>query len=72
MEFQFASRMEQFQAGIFGVLDQKRREVEATGGKDADAVKVKYGLRNVSSDSESGYCSDYGRPVLCSGDETGL
>ena len=33
MEFQFASRMEQFQAGIFGVLDQKRREVEATGRK---------------------------------------
>ena len=33
MEFQFASRMEQFQAGIFGVLDQKRREVEASGRK---------------------------------------
>ena len=33
MEFQFASRMDQFQAGIFSVLDQKRREVEASGRK---------------------------------------
>ena len=31
MDFQFASRMDQFQAGIFTVLDNKRKEVEASG-----------------------------------------
>ncbi len=33
MEFQFAGRMQQFQAGIFSVLDQRRKAVEATGRK---------------------------------------
>ena len=33
MDFQFASRMDQFQAGIFTVLDNKRKEVEAAGRK---------------------------------------
>ena len=31
MDFQFASRMNQFQAGIFTVLDNKRKEMEASG-----------------------------------------
>lgn len=31
MDFQFASRMKQFQAGIFTVLDHKRKEMEASG-----------------------------------------
>lgn len=30
VEFQFARRMEQFQPGSFNVLDDKRRELEAT------------------------------------------
>lgn len=33
MEFQFAGRMEQFQPGIFNILDDKRRELEAAGRK---------------------------------------
>lgn len=33
MEFQFAGRMQQFQTGIFSVLDQRRKAVEATGRK---------------------------------------
>ena len=33
MEFQFADRMEQFQTGIFSMLGEKQREVEATGRK---------------------------------------
>ena len=33
MEFQFAKRMEQFQPGIFNVLDEKKKEIEATGRK---------------------------------------
>ena len=33
MEFQFASRMEQFQPGIFNILDDKRKEIEAAGRK---------------------------------------
>ena len=33
MDFRFASRMDQFQAGIFTVLDNKRKEVEAAGRK---------------------------------------
>lgn len=33
MDIQFASRMDQFQAGIFTVLDNKRKEVEASGRK---------------------------------------
>ena len=31
MEFHFAHRMDQFQAGIFNVLDDKKKEVEAAG-----------------------------------------
>ena len=31
MNMQFARRMEQFGAGIFNVLDEKRREREAAG-----------------------------------------
>ena len=33
MEFQFAGRMEQFQPGIFNILDDKRKEIEASGRK---------------------------------------
>lgn len=33
MEFRFAHRMEQFQAGIFNVLDDKKKELEAAGRK---------------------------------------
>lgn len=33
MEFQFADRMEQFQTGIFSVLGEKQKEVEARGRK---------------------------------------
>lgn len=33
MEFQFAGRMEQFQPGIFNILDDKRKELEAAGRK---------------------------------------
>ena len=33
MEFRFASRMDQFQDGIFTVLDKKRKEMEAAGRK---------------------------------------
>ena len=33
MDFCFASRMDQFQTGIFTVLDNKRKEVEAAGRK---------------------------------------
>lgn len=33
MEFQFAGRMEQFQAGIFNILDDKRIEMERAGRK---------------------------------------
>lgn len=33
MEFQFASRMEQFQPGIFNILDDKRKAMEAAGRK---------------------------------------
>lgn len=33
MEFQFASRMEQFQAGIFNLLDERKKAIEATGRK---------------------------------------
>ena len=33
MNMQFARRMEQFGAGIFNVLDEKRREREAAGKK---------------------------------------
>ena len=33
MEFQFAGRMEQFQPGIFNILDNKRKEIEAVGRK---------------------------------------
>jgi len=33
MEFQFASRMEQLQPGIFNVLDDKRKAMEAAGRK---------------------------------------
>ena len=31
MEFQFAKRMDMFQAGIFNVLDDKRKELQAQG-----------------------------------------
>ncbi len=33
MEFRFARRMEQFQAGIFNILDDKRKEMVAAGRK---------------------------------------
>ena len=33
MDFQFAGRMEQFQPGIFNILDDKRKEIEAAGRK---------------------------------------
>ena len=33
MEFQFAKRMDQFQEGIFSMLDNKKKEVEASGRK---------------------------------------
>lgn len=33
MEFHFASRMDQLQPGIFNVLDEKRKEMEAAGRK---------------------------------------
>ena len=33
MEMQFASRMDKFQAGIFNVLDDKKKEMEAAGKK---------------------------------------
>lgn len=33
MEFQFAGRMQQFQPGIFNILDDKRKEIEAAGRK---------------------------------------
>ena len=33
MEFQFAGRMKQFQPGIFNILDDKRKEIEAAGRK---------------------------------------
>ena len=33
MEFQFAHRMDQFQAGIFNVLDDKKKEMEKSGRK---------------------------------------
>ena len=33
MEFQCAKRSEQFQPGIFNVLDEKKKEIEATGRK---------------------------------------
>lgn len=33
MEFRFASRMDQLQPGIFNVLDEKRKEMEAAGRK---------------------------------------
>jgi len=33
MEFQFATRMNQFQEGIFTMLDNKKKEVEASGRK---------------------------------------
>ena len=33
MEFQFAKRMDMFQAGIFNVLDDKRKELQAQGRK---------------------------------------
>ena len=33
MKFHFASRMDQFQAGIFNILDDKKKELEAAGRK---------------------------------------
>ena len=33
MEFHFASRMDQFQAGIFNILDDKKKQLEAAGRK---------------------------------------
>ena len=33
MDFHFASRMDQFQPGIFNVLDEKKKELEAAGKK---------------------------------------
>ena len=41
MELQFASRMDQFQAGIFSVLDQKRREAETEIAKIEGELKQK-------------------------------
>ena len=33
MDFHFASRMDQFQPGIFNVLDEKKKDLEAAGKK---------------------------------------
>ena len=57
MEFQFASRMDQFQAGIFSVLDQKRREVEASGRKVYNLSIGTEHIDDIIADLEKGFAA---------------
>lgn len=63
MEFQFAGRMDQFQPGIFNILNERKREMEAAGRKVYDlsigtpdfppAPHVMEALREAAQDPEN-------------------